>query len=168
MSLLLNINEKILTIAIFISSINVVWAENPPLQFPTTEADIVKVLTPPKTRGLGSVVVKAGAPIHFAYDSAAILPDSYALLHEYANALKGDLADAIIEIAGHADSQGDELYNLALSKRRAQAVKDFLVNAYQVPARQLLIKAYGESKPIESNETERGRQLNRRVEFVRN
>ena len=163
--------KNILALSIFLSSIPVVWAEDLPLPFPTTEAEIVKALTPrSKTRGIAGIVndnPRVGATIHFAYDSAAILPDSYALLREYANAFKGDLAGAAIEIAGHADSWGDTLYNLALSERRAQAVKYFLVNTYQVPANQLFTKAYGESQPIAANETAQGRQLNRRVEFAR-
>ena len=53
------------------------------------------------------------------------------------------------------------------SPSHAQAVKDFLVQTYQIPDKQLIIEAYGEGQPIASNETESGRQLNRRVDFVR-
>ena len=134
---------------IFLLGINPVGAE-PPLSFPNTKAEIVKALTPPpKTRGFSlnkgpeRIVkdLKVGALIHFQFDSAQILPTSYSLLHEYALAFKGKLADARFAIVSHADNIGDETYNLDLSRRRAQAVKDFLVQTYQVPDEQLIIEA---------------------------
>ena len=162
-------------LSIFWLSINPVEAE-PALSFPSTKAEIVKALTPPpKTRGFSlkrgpnGIVndLKVGALIHFQFDSAQILPASHALLHEYALAFKGELAEARFAIVGHADNIGDETYNLDLSKRRAQAVKNFLVQTSQIPDQQLIIRAYGERRPIASNETKSGRRLNRRVEFVR-
>jgi outer membrane protein OmpA-like peptidoglycan-associated protein len=147
------------------------------LPFPTTEAEIVKALTPkPKstlpstTKGLGDIgddVPKAGALIGFEINSAVIKKEFYPLIHEFAKALQGGLADAVLEIAGHADSQGPEDFNLELSKRRAQAVKDFLVFAYDIAAKRLISTGYGEAKPIDSNDNEKGRLKNRRVEFIR-
>lgn len=110
---------------------------------------------------------KAGALILFDYNSAAIKEESKTLLRMYGNVLQGDLADAVLVIAGHTDSKGSDQYNLALSRRRAEAVKEFLMAEYQIADLRLLIKPYGESKPIAPNETTDGRAKNRRVEFIR-
>jgi len=110
---------------------------------------------------------KVGALIHFAFDSDRIETDSYPLLREYAAALKGDLKEAVLLIAGHTDFKGTKGYNLGLSLRRAQAVREFLVNAHGVEQTRLLIKGYGKENPVATNETEAGQALNRRVEFVR-
>ncbi|OQY51012.1 MAG: hypothetical protein DRR08_15670 [Candidatus Parabeggiatoa sp. nov. 2] len=147
------------------------------LVFPTTEAEIVKALTPKPnstlpglTKGLGDIgddVPKAAALIGFETNSAVIKKEFYPLIHEYAKALQGGLVDAVLEIAGHADSLGPENFNLELSKRRAQAVKDFLVFAYNIAAKRLISTGYGEAKPVDSNNNEKGRVKNRRVEFIR-
>jgi len=84
-----------------------------------------------------------------------------------AHALQGALSHAKIEIVGHTDNAGTESYNLDLSERRALAIKAFLVSALIQPKNRFTIKFYGESQPIESNETEEKRALNRRVEFIR-
>lgn len=110
---------------------------------------------------------KVGALIHFAFDSDRIEADSYPLLREYAAALKGDLKDAVLLIAGHTDFKGTKSYNLDLSLRRAQAVQEFLVNEHGIEQTRLLIKGYGKRYPVKTNETEAGQALNRRVEFVR-
>jgi len=68
-----------------------------------------------------------------------------------------------IQIAGHTDSQGSEVYNQQLSERRAQAVRDALVGMGVDPGR-ITVIGYGESRPIASNDTASGRQHNRRVE----
>jgi outer membrane protein OmpA-like peptidoglycan-associated protein len=67
-----------------------------------------------------------------------------------------------IQVAGHTDSSGSETYNLELSERRAQAVKNTLVAQGVSPARIQTI-GFGESAPIADNSTAEGRQLNRRV-----
>ncbi|QBQ96376.1 OmpA family protein [Paraburkholderia pallida] len=70
-----------------------------------------------------------------------------------------------IEIAGYSDNVGNAASNLALSKRRAQAVRTYLV-AQGVSASTLTAEGYGDAKPLESNDTEGGRFHNRRIEFV--
>ena len=69
-----------------------------------------------------------------------------------------------IEIGGHTDNVGDDNANLILSKQRADAVRDYLVEN-GISADLLETKGYGESKPIASNKTEEGRRKNRRVEI---
>jgi len=108
----------------------------------------------------------AGALIYFDFDSVSIDKKYYPLLHEYADALQGDFVNVVVEIAGHTDNLGDYEYNNLLSKLRAQAVKNFLSEKYQIPDHRLTVNGYGESKPIESNDTEQGRAKNRRVEVI--
>ena len=103
----------------------------------------------------------------FDYNSANIKEESKPLLHKYGKVLQSELADAVLIIAGHTDSIGSDVYNLALSRRRAEAVKAFLITEYQLSEQRFIIKPYGESKPIASNDTDEGRAQNRRVEFIR-
>ncbi|CAM2174863.1 Peptidoglycan-associated lipoprotein [Paraburkholderia sacchari] len=70
-----------------------------------------------------------------------------------------------IEVAGYSDNVGNKAGNLALSKRRAQAVRTYLV-AQGVKASTLTAEGYGEANPIDSNDTEGGRFHNRRIAFV--
>ena len=128
------------------------------------------------TRGLGAIVEdesaldeapKIGALILFDYNSAVIQAQSLPLLREYGKALQTDLKDMVLVVAGHTDSKGSDEYNLSLSERRAEAVKEFLVSEFQVEDERLLVKPYGERKPIDENATSEGRAKNRRVEFIR-
>ncbi|MEM5788643.1 MAG: OmpA family protein [Syntrophobacteraceae bacterium] len=123
-------------------------------------------------RGLDSIVdsditPKAGALIHFDYDSANIKLESYPLLDEYGKALMGGLSTAVLAVAGHTDSKGPDDYNMSLSEKRANAVKEYLVSNHKIGADRLRIKAYGKSKQIASNDSPEGRAFNRRVEFIR-
>lgn len=70
-----------------------------------------------------------------------------------------------ITVEGHTDNVGTEAYNLELSEKRAQAVRDFLVSQ-GVAAERLTVAGYGFGRPRESNDTESGRQKNRRVDLV--
>lgn len=70
----------------------------------------------------------------------------------------------VVHVIGHTDSVGSEEYNQALSERRAAAVVDYL-SSYGVPRQRLRSEGRGEREPRESNATEAGRQLNRRVEI---
>jgi len=70
-----------------------------------------------------------------------------------------------ITIAGYASSEGTSSHNMALSKDRANAIKNYLLKG-NVPAKQIKIKGYGETHPIADNSSEEGRKLNRRVEFI--
>ncbi len=70
----------------------------------------------------------------------------------------------VVEISGHTDTSGDALANLELSKKRAVAVRDYLVSK-DVPTNQLRPIGYGETKPVADNTTAEGRSVNRRIEF---
>ena len=70
-----------------------------------------------------------------------------------------------LQIAGHTDNVGNDQVNLILSKKRAEAVRDYLVSK-GVPADRIRTLFFGETQPIASNDTEEGRQKNRRVEMT--
>jgi outer membrane protein OmpA-like peptidoglycan-associated protein len=70
-----------------------------------------------------------------------------------------------VEIGGHTDNTGDQKSNMALSKNRARAVMDYLIDR-GLPRANIKAVGYGESKPISSNNTAEGKKKNRRVELT--
>ena len=126
-----------------------------------------------QVRGVDEIVdsglaPKAAAMIYFDFNSARIQPESHALLDEWGKALnRRELFDAVIQVGGHTDSKGSSAYNDQLSLRRAHAVAAYLRKWHDIDTHRLSVKAYGESRPIDSNASEQGRAKNRRVEFVR-
>jgi outer membrane protein OmpA-like peptidoglycan-associated protein len=104
--------------------------------------------------------------ILFATDSDVIRPESTPTLTEIGTMLE-QYPDLRLTIGGHTDSEGDDAYNQALSGRRAQAVKAYLVSAHSVDAGRLDTAGFGESEPVADNGSPEGRQQNRRVELVR-
>lgn len=71
-----------------------------------------------------------------------------------------------IEISGHTDSVGTAEYNMKLSQDRANAVRNYLIQSDGISSSRVMGKGYGSTRPVASNETEDGRQLNRRTEFI--
>lgn len=102
--------------------------------------------------------------IFFDFDKAVLKQESYPELNRIAGLMK-ERAAMQVEIAGHADATGPEDYNLNLSKRRAQAVANYL-STQGIDAQRINVTYYGETKPIENNDTAAGRKKNRRVEFI--
>jgi outer membrane protein OmpA-like peptidoglycan-associated protein len=90
--------------------------------------------------------------------------ESFTELNKVADFLKQN-ATVEIEIAGHTDSKGSDDYNANLSQGRSQSVVDYLVSQ-GIESFRLTAHGYGESKPIDTNDTEPGRANNRRVEFT--
>ncbi len=103
--------------------------------------------------------------IHFDVNSADITPESYSILREIAEAIKTE-RNKKIKIVGHTDSDGADDYNMKLSKKRADSVKDALINSFGVSADQLRTDGKGETEPVESNATVSGKAKNRRTEFI--
>jgi OOP family OmpA-OmpF porin len=99
--------------------------------------------------------------VTFEYDSATLTSDSRPVLSEVAADLKR-YPRLKIELQGHTDSVGSDKYNLQLSQKRAQSVRDYLVSQ-GVGEQQLTAKGYGETQPIADNKTDAGRSQNRRV-----
>ncbi|MEM9487746.1 MAG: OmpA family protein [Myxococcota bacterium] len=102
--------------------------------------------------------------VHFATDSDEISPMSFPLLRNAAAVLAAHPDIKHVEIAGHTDNRGKARYNRNLSQRRSESVVRFLV-AEGIDKSRLSARGYGESRPIDSNDTETGRANNRRVEF---
>ena len=103
--------------------------------------------------------------IYFDFDKATFRDESYLELNKLETMLAQN-PGMTIEIAGHTDRIGTKAYNKDLSQRRANAVKDYLVNK-GIDARRVDAVGYGEERPLASNDDEaEGRELNRRVEFV--
>jgi outer membrane protein OmpA-like peptidoglycan-associated protein len=104
--------------------------------------------------------------VQFEFDSAKILPVSHDLLNEVAQVIKDNPQIKKIEVEGHASSEGSENHNLKLSDRRAKAVMKYLTSSAGVDKGMLSAKGYGVARPIASNDTDDGREKNRRVEFT--
>lgn len=107
-----------------------------------------------------SVVLKN---IFFDFDKSSIRPESMNELSRLVKLLN-DNPKVKVEISSHTDNLGSDEYNQKLSEARSKAVTDFLVSK-GIIANRILPKGYGESNPIDKNDTETGRQNNRRTEF---
>ncbi len=101
--------------------------------------------------------------IFFELDAYQLKPVSKLELNKLIQFLKNN-SNLKIEIGGHTDNQGSSAYNQKLSSQRARAVYQYLTK-HQIDAGRLTYKGYGESLPIESNETKKGRAKNRRTTF---
>lgn len=102
--------------------------------------------------------------IFFDTDKAELLPRSYVELGKLLKLMQ-DNPSMVIEIRGHTDSQGEHDYNIYLSRKRAKAVVEYL-NDHGVDRTRTRYKGFGNTQPIATNQTNSGRQLNRRVEFL--
>jgi outer membrane protein OmpA-like peptidoglycan-associated protein/uncharacterized protein YidB (DUF937 family) len=100
----------------------------------------------------------------FASDSAEVPEAMAPFLKTAAADLKQLKAGHVLEIAGYTDNTGDAALNLALSQRRAEAVREALIK-YGVDPDMLVAKGYGEANPVASNDTAEGRLKNRRIEY---
>ncbi len=102
--------------------------------------------------------------IQFAVNKATILEASFSLLDEIASVIKGAPHIKKIAIEGHASAEGNKAVNLKLSDDRAKSVMKYLTDK-GIEKDRLTAKGFGSSKPIADNDTEEGREKNRRVEF---
>lgn len=124
-----------------------------------------------ETAGTGVDVIREGdnlmlrmpSGITFATDQSAIQPQFRPVLDDVAKVLK-DYPSTYIDVYGHTDSTGSDVYNQSLSERRAQAVADYL-SANGVQSARVATRGFGETQPIASNTTEEGKAQNRRVEI---
>lgn len=102
--------------------------------------------------------------VHFATGKAQILADSFSLLQQVVDVVVKNNVKRL-KVEGHTDNKGVKAANQKLSEDRARAVADYLI-AQGIDAQRLEAVGYGDSKPIAPNLTARGRELNRRVEFI--
>lgn len=113
---------------------------------------------------LTEIVIPATAM--FAFDSAELTDEGRKSIEDYRETLIPEMAQAYTAlIIGHTDSQGDAEYNQKLSLRRAEAVRDYLVET-GAKAEKLSVLGRGENDPIASNDTPEGQASNRRVEVI--
>ena len=109
----------------------------------------------------GDVIVLHG--VNFEFNKATLTVNAKTLLDQVADALLAR-KDIKVEIDGHTDGKGSEPYNLKLSDRRAASVKQYLVGR-GIDADRMTSKGFGKTMPIADNNTDEGRELNRRVEL---
>ncbi len=132
-----------------------------PVEFPKAAAE---------TARLEKAIVDTGRvdiqSIYFTVNSANIRPESDVALNAIANVLAKH-GDWQMSVEGHTDSQGEDAFNLDLSKRRAAAVKTALETRFAIAASRLTTAGFGETKPVADNATLEGRAHNRRVQFVK-
>lgn len=103
--------------------------------------------------------------IYFDTDKSTLKPESEKQLSQII-ALMLNYPNLRLEIQGHTDNQGKPDYNMNLSNARSETVKTYL-QLFGTDSNRLIAKGYGETRPVESNETEQGRAKNRRVELVK-
>jgi outer membrane protein OmpA-like peptidoglycan-associated protein len=107
--------------------------------------------------------IDIASEVSFDFDSASLKPAFTPTLNKVADILQR-YPNTIIHVVGYTDSVGSESYNMKLSERRAQSVVDYL-SSRGVSSSRLYAIGKGESDPRATNDTEAGRQLNRRVEL---
>lgn len=141
------------------SALNIVGDPPPPPPKP-------EVVETPKRVEVKDNAVVIHEKIEFEQDKAIIREVSYDLLREVAETILENKQIKKISVEGHASAEGDTDYNLKLSQKRAKAVMEHLIEKGNIPKTMLTSKGWGETKPIASNDTEEGREDNRRVEFI--
>jgi len=110
------------------------------------------------------IKVEFNEKILFAFSKSDLSDSAKMNLNKLATALT-NYPNTNIEIQGHTDSRGTEEYNMGLSLRRANAVRDYLVSK-GIDGSRMTVKGYGESAPAYTNDTPEGMAQNRRVEFL--
>jgi outer membrane protein OmpA-like peptidoglycan-associated protein len=125
-------------------------------------------ITPPAPYDCLAVINRIGRvfPIRFEFDRTDITKPFDLSVSQYASLLKDKrCASVTIEINGHADFRGTEIYNMDLSERRAEVIQSMLLEA-GVDAARMSVKGFGESNPLDLERTDEARMKNRRVEIT--
>lgn len=112
---------------------------------------------------IASEVVRVQLDVKFDFDKARVKENSYADIKSLADFMN-QYPSTTTTLEGHTDSVGTDAYNQKLSERRANAVRDVLVDNYGVESSRVGAVGYGESRPVADNSTAEGRAINRRVE----
>jgi len=134
-------------------------------QFKQVDGKIEEV----KTLIRGNLVMKAtltSSEAKFAFNSAELSPQAKAAIDNFVQKLIQENRGVYIEIQGHTDNVGSEEVNLALGKKRAEAVMMYLYKTYHIPMHRMASVSLGSSNPIADNKTKEGRAQNRRVEIL--
>jgi len=107
--------------------------------------------------------IRVELDVKFDFDKAVVKEDSQGDIRSLADFMKQYPQTSTV-VEGHTDSVGSDAYNQNLSERRANAVRDVLVNQHGIDSGRVSAVGYGESRPIADNDSDAGRALNRRVE----
>lgn len=110
-------------------------------------------------------VARVELMVNFEFDRSEVRPQYFDEIEEVADFME-QYPDTVIELEGHTDSVGTDAYNQGLSERRANAVRDVLIERFDVQGSRITAVGYGESQPVASNDTDAGRAQNRRVMTV--
>ena len=136
-------------------------SENVDVPASTSYQEIIKDIKL-KPINVGATIILSN--IFFDYNKATLRDISKAELDNLVRLLTVDYPKMVIEIGGHTDNRGSLEYNTTLSSNRAKSVVDYLIK-HGVAKERLSYKGYAYQNPIDTNDTEEGRQKNRRVEF---
>jgi outer membrane protein OmpA-like peptidoglycan-associated protein len=149
-----------------------------------TDEDLAKSLFPEgqsdvRTRGIGPArpqstpsspppaKTSVALNVFFETNSDKILSDYYSDIDKLGKVLTAPQYSTYrVQIEGHTDSVGSDGYNQALSQRRAESVKRYLIQHFPIQSDRLVVRGFGKNLPIASNDTPEGRGQNRRVEVV--
>lgn len=138
------------------------YASNPPPAVPAL-GDLADVFRKKFCPVVAIQQPKIANTVYFEFDKAELNEDAIRVLEPWAQWLKTN-PDKKIEVGGHTDNLGDELYNLILSKNRADAVKNWLVE-HGVKPEQIMVAYFGETRPAFPNDPKKGNPKNRRAEI---
>ena len=114
----------------------------------------------------GNIDLVMPGNITFSFDDASLNPTFRPTLNKLASTMN-QYNQTTVTVAGHTDSRGKASYNQDLSRRRANSVANYLMNQ-GVASNRIQVVGYGQSRPIATNDTDAGRQQNRRVELTIN
>jgi len=133
----------------------------------TSSATVTVNPPPPPVKKPPKVIDRLVLHVNFDFDKSDVRKEDVADLQKAIDFVK-KYPGYEIAIEGHTDSRGTDKYNLALSDRRAAAVKAYLLKHAEIDSRKdtITTKGLGESKPIADNKTDKGRFENRRVEIL--
>lgn len=133
-------------------------------------AENKRLLAELRSKGVDARATERGIVINlpdvlFAFDSSRLTASARATVADISRALQNQSRGRSIAVEGHTDSKGTSIYNQRLSEERAQSVADELVRE-GVSRQKMIVRGYGKNRPVSSNESESGRQRNRRVEVI--
>ena len=138
----------------------------PPAPVPPPPPPVVEKVEAPKNVEVVGNHIEIHQKIQFEVSKAIIKPESFPLLAEIADVIKKNPQIKKLMVEGHSSAEGDAAMNQRLSDDRAKSVRQHLVDKGGVAAGILAAKGYGETKPLMSNDTDAGKEKNRRVEFL--
>jgi OOP family OmpA-OmpF porin len=143
------------------------WSEDTPCEKPPAPVEEARVPAPVPPPALPSKHITLSASTLFGFDRATLTPEGRAAIKQEVDDWRGryETKEIGITLTGYTDSTGSEAYNQQLSERRANAVRDYLVDDLGVNPDNVTASGKGEADPVANNDTREGRARNRRVEM---